>query len=389
MANQQHLAILQHGVENWNDWRKKNPDIKPELSEANLSMANLSGVDLSMANLSRADLSGADLTGAYLAGAIFREAFLTKAYLNGAFLTEANLYGTDISGAVLTEAFLTEANLTEANLMEAVLNEAFLAGAILIGAVITGAVLSGAYLARANLTKANLTGAVLTDAFLTEADFTGAILTGAVLSSVQALETNFTAANLTGACIENWCTNITTKLTGVVCKYIYLRQDRKERRPHSGNFVPGEFTKIFQKSLEAFDLVFPDLINWSAFAYSLEKFASENQDIQLDVQSIEKTKDGVLIIKINALRDGDQEKIYDEFMRIYERVNRALEEQYKDRIENGETDETRIEHKDEMINRLFSIINHLNRKLAETSGKFPVHDQPDFQFAVGIVELEQ
>jgi len=377
MVNEQHFGILNQGVEAWNEWRKKNPEIKPELGGANLSGANLSGVDLSMANLSEADLSGTNLTGAYLAGAIFKEAFLTKALLTGAFLTEANLSGTDFSGAILKEAFLTEANLTEANLMGAILNETFLAGAILTGAIVTGASLTGAYLARANLTKANLTGAILTEAFLTEADFNGAILTGAVLSSVQAQETNFTTANFTGACIENWRTNVTTKLNDVVCKYIYLRQDKQERRPISGNFAPGEFAKLFQKSLETFDLVFPDFIDWDAFAYSLEKLEVEHQGIQLDVQSIEKKKDGVLIIRINALRDGDKEKIHDEFMRSYEYAHKTLEEQ----------EETRIENKDKVINHLFSTINHLNKRLAENSGKVSIYYQPDFQFAGGIVEI--
>ena len=40
MANDEHLAILKKGVDAWNAWRDKNPDIRPDLSEANLSEAN-------------------------------------------------------------------------------------------------------------------------------------------------------------------------------------------------------------------------------------------------------------------------------------------------------------------------------------------------------------
>jgi len=36
MANPEHLKILKQGVEDWNQWRKDNPDIKPGLSEADL-----------------------------------------------------------------------------------------------------------------------------------------------------------------------------------------------------------------------------------------------------------------------------------------------------------------------------------------------------------------
>ena len=74
MANEEHVALLKQGVEVWNAWRKANPDIEPDLSNANLRGANLSdanlvGANLSGANLSSANLSGADLVDANLSGA--------------------------------------------------------------------------------------------------------------------------------------------------------------------------------------------------------------------------------------------------------------------------------------------------------------------------------
>jgi hypothetical protein len=36
MANDEHLAILKQGVEVWNEWRQKNPDVRPDLSRANI-----------------------------------------------------------------------------------------------------------------------------------------------------------------------------------------------------------------------------------------------------------------------------------------------------------------------------------------------------------------
>ena len=74
MATPEHLEILKQGVETWNSWRKKNPSIRPDLSEAQLDsetlyVLNLSGADLRGANLRRKDLLGADVSGADLAGA--------------------------------------------------------------------------------------------------------------------------------------------------------------------------------------------------------------------------------------------------------------------------------------------------------------------------------
>ena len=99
MANEEHLKILKQGVEAWNEWREKNPQITPDLSKANLYKADLSGADLGGANLYKADLSVADLTGANLSVAKLIEADLSR----------ANFYKTNLTGANLHKANLNRA----------------------------------------------------------------------------------------------------------------------------------------------------------------------------------------------------------------------------------------------------------------------------------------
>ncbi|MBZ0316184.1 MAG: TIR domain-containing protein, partial [Anaerolineae bacterium] len=79
MANEEHVAILKQGVEAWNQWRKENRDVRPDLSGANLSGANLWRADLSEAKLIEADLSGADLSGAYCGFTMFGDVDLSEA----------------------------------------------------------------------------------------------------------------------------------------------------------------------------------------------------------------------------------------------------------------------------------------------------------------------
>ncbi len=67
MANEEHLQIIKQGVDVWNKWREKNPDIKPDLIGGDLS-----GADLTYAYLNEADLSGANLRGAKLFGGRLR-----------------------------------------------------------------------------------------------------------------------------------------------------------------------------------------------------------------------------------------------------------------------------------------------------------------------------
>jgi Pentapeptide repeats (8 copies) len=119
MANQEHLDIIKQGVDVWNKWRKANPEIKPDLSGADLSRVNFRFANLSRANLRRADLSGT--------------------ILSKANLSRKNLSGQNLSNANLSNANLSNANLSGANLQEASLQTAMLINAKLDSAKLTNA----------------------------------------------------------------------------------------------------------------------------------------------------------------------------------------------------------------------------------------------------------
>ena len=74
MANQEQLRTLKkEGVEVWNLWREDNPDVKIDLSDADLSGAKLIGVNLREANLSRVRALRTNFDGATLTGACIQE----------------------------------------------------------------------------------------------------------------------------------------------------------------------------------------------------------------------------------------------------------------------------------------------------------------------------
>jgi uncharacterized protein YjbI with pentapeptide repeats len=179
-----HLNLLKRSVEEWNAFRNANPEVKP----------NLTGANLSYAHLTRANLSDANLTDAHLAYADLSDANLTDAHLAYADLSDANLTDADLTDANLTDADLTDAHLTRANLTDADLTDAYLTGAYLTDADLTDAYLTGAY-----LTRANLTGAYLAGADLTGADLTGAYLTGAYLVATVLNRADLSGTNLSGA----------------------------------------------------------------------------------------------------------------------------------------------------------------------------------------------
>jgi hypothetical protein len=126
MADEYHLEIIKQGADEWNRWRRDNPDVQPDLRGSSLrgvqlSRAELSGSDLREADLHGAHLSGsdlreADLRGAHLRGAYLRGAHLSSARLTGADLSEADLSGADFGGADLGGANLRKADLIWAHL---------------------------------------------------------------------------------------------------------------------------------------------------------------------------------------------------------------------------------------------------------------------------------
>jgi uncharacterized protein YjbI with pentapeptide repeats len=149
MANEEHLKILQQGVEVWNEWREKNAEVsQPDLSGAFLRRRDLRRVNFSKVNLGEAILAQADLRGANLCGV----------YLYQAFIYGADLRCADLHRAILPSAFLGDADLRGAKLTGALLARADFARADLSGADLCGADLSEAHLIETNLHNTKLIG---------------------------------------------------------------------------------------------------------------------------------------------------------------------------------------------------------------------------------------
>ncbi len=228
MASQEHLELLKQGTAVWNEWRKRHPEIQPDLGDADLSDADLYGANLSRANLNDANLNDANLIKADLSGADLNNANLNNANLSGANLTEAtlidadlsdiNLSYTNLSRAALSNANLSRAALSNANLGRANLSNAYLRNAYLDEADLNGADLSGADLSRVNLSRADLSNANLTDADLIKAELSDANLSNANLYRANLYRADLSNANLTDADLSRadlgFATFVRTNLKG-------------------------------------------------------------------------------------------------------------------------------------------------------------------------------
>jgi uncharacterized protein YjbI with pentapeptide repeats len=263
-------------------------------------------------------------------GTSFRGADLTDADF-----TQATLKNTDFSKANLTRTRFYESK----KLDFARVGDTILADMAVLTLLVSGNGRGKSYVG-ANLRGANLLGANLKEANLKEADiiaatFQGACLESANLTLTQAIDTDFTSAQMTGACVEAWNIESTTKLDNVDCRYVYLleypkpRTDDRERRPSSGEFKAGEFTKLFEEVLNTVDLIFRDGVDWKAFVAAFQKVQVENEDSELAIQSIENKGDGVVVVKVSVPLDANKEKIHSDFNQNYSLALQEVEARYK------------------------------------------------------------
>ncbi|MDB9459335.1 pentapeptide repeat-containing protein, partial [Dolichospermum circinale CS-545/17] len=264
---------------------------------------------------------------------------------NGTSFHGADLTDADFTGATLKNTDFRAANLTRTRFYEAKKldfarpDNTILSNPDILNLLITLNGRNKSYIG-ANLRGANLIGADLKEANFKNADiieatFQGANLEGANLTLTQAVGTNFTKAHITGACVEAWNIESTTKLDNVDCRFVYLleypkpRTDDRERRPSSGEFQPGEFTKLFEEVLNTVDLIFRNGIDWKAFITAFKKVQVENQDTELVIQSIENKGDGVVVVKVAVPENANKEKIHSDFTENYQLALAAVEEKYK------------------------------------------------------------
>lgn len=164
MTSEECLKILKEGVASWNRWRQRNPNIRPDLSNANLSDADLRKVNFSHSHAFAANFGGANLQMADFGGAVFKLVRFNRADLRKVRFSGVDLYGSELSNADLREASLNDANLY-------------------------GVRLRGANLTGADLTRANVTDAVLSHADFTKAHMGGMTIAGVDLSETKGLET--------------------------------------------------------------------------------------------------------------------------------------------------------------------------------------------------------
>jgi uncharacterized protein YjbI with pentapeptide repeats len=276
--------------------------------------------------------------------AFLRGIAIALASIGGTTFRNANLSNANFHQATLKNTDFRNANLTHTNFhLAEELDTARVNNTILIDSIIRNLLVKkrgvGKLFIGCNLKGANLAGADLNDANFTasdisEATFVGAYLERANLTQVQAIKTNFEQAKLTAACLEAWNIDSTTQLDNVICDYVYLLNNQSERRPSSGVFAPGEFTKFFQVVLNTVDLIFRNGLDLQALYTALNEVKATNQDTHLAIRSIENKGEGIVVVKVEVTESANKNKIHSEFTQSYQIAIEAIEARYQSQLQS-------------------------------------------------------
>lgn len=391
MTNEEILTLLKQGVEAWNEWRKKNPDVKLDLSQANLSQADLSLVNLSQADLSLVNFSQANLSLANLSQANLRWIDLSRANLRWADLSQANLSLANLSLSNLNQANLSEANLRWADLSRANLVNVDLSGTDLSGANLSktdlssanvvkadlsGADLNGANLTEANLSDADLRGANLREANLirvnlTGADLTGANLAGANLFRTQVLGANFTQAILAGACIEDWSTDENTSLAGAIFEDVLQNNSEQPSKADDDTDSSAlEDTALLLQSSATVDLTFSNGIDWKAFLLAFYDVQEQYGEQSISIQALENRSNVAFVVRLNVPPELDTADLESYVTKQYQTHFEGLELTY--RTQQHATDEQLIAFRQQNVSLIDIIKLQARRAIANQAAHSPI-----------------
>jgi uncharacterized protein YjbI with pentapeptide repeats len=199
--------------------------------------------------------------------------------------------------------------------------------------------LRGINLQGANLADASFIGADLSEANLQDAD-----LSRAKLVQTQLDETDLTGATLTGAYIEDWGITNHTKLDGMRCEYVFMREPTKEdpnprRKPDNWNetFSDGDFADFIKPIVDTLDLYHNQDVDPRAIAISFKQLAENHPEAELEIVAMEKRGGDKFMLRVATAPDANHSELNAEYFDTYNEIKALAEREIKALIEEKDS----------------------------------------------------
>jgi uncharacterized protein YjbI with pentapeptide repeats len=195
-----------------------------------------------------------------------------------------------------------------------------------------------------NLQGANLADASFIGADLSEANLQDANLSRAKLVQTQLDETDLTGATLTGAYIEDWGITSHTKLDGVRCEYVFMREPTKEdpnprRKPDNWKetFKDGDFADFIKPIVDTLDLYHNQDVDPRAIAISFKQLAEKHPEAGLEIVAMEKRGGDKFLLKAATAPDANHSELNAEYFETYNEIKALAEREIKVLIEEKDS----------------------------------------------------
>ncbi|MGA9379427.1 MAG: hypothetical protein WBV73_11725, partial [Phormidium sp.] len=108
-----------------------------------------------------------------------------------------------------------------------------------------------------------------------------------------------------------------------------------------GEFMPGEFSKLFHKVFATVDLIFLHGIEWQAFSIAWENFHAEMAGYEISIQAIEKRLDDAFVIRFKVPCETNKAQIEKALKLQYELALRDFDTKYGELLQ-GQSDDIAI-----------------------------------------------
>jgi len=235
MANEEHLKTFRKGKKAWNAWRKKYPDIKPDLTECNLKNMNFSGYDLRKTDFYGAHLEKAKFAKSEVWEASFAGCFMDSADFRGTELGYANFYQADLHNAKFRNVYAPSVNFLEARLTKADLRggdfrEGDFRDTLMFMTDLRDGIFIFADFDNADMRGADLSGTVLRYASLVDAKVEGARFSNSLIYGISVWNLEGEPASQEDLIISPDEEGFITTDDLEIAQFIYLMYDNKKIR---------------------------------------------------------------------------------------------------------------------------------------------------------------
>jgi len=243
------------------------------------------------------------------------ELFPRRISLSGITLRNEDLKGFNFNNIDFSYADLTGCDLSYSQLCNCDFYAAHLRNTTMINAQVFDSYFKNADFSYAEMEDCNFSGSIFTNAAL-------------VSTSLKYSNLNFTSferadlhlCNITGVRANSWRTT-GWKIRGIICKYIFLDENRMARTPAVGNFTRGEFEQLFDE-IPNFDYAVHQERDLSSLPIIASILQAKHPEWKIAVDSFNKRKKAI------TFSVADRTYIQDAMNEIAEYVGMPFEAMY-------------------------------------------------------------